>query len=137
MPTANERLCIPPSGFLHKRFYRLARSVILRHLTSNLPKSHPDIEVHRFPSFHDPAFNEYLESSGVYFVMCHDGAVQTQSESEARGSKIAKFKFRSMIRRFILPGFSVALINGLDVRDTKVDWTLQTHLVAHEFESLT
>src|SRR5579862_7221734 len=123
MPIANERLCVPPSGFPHKRFYRLARSVILRHLTSNLPKSHPKIEVHCFPSLYDPAFDEYLESSGVYFVMCHDGAVQTQSESQTHASKIAKFEFRSMIRRFILPGFSVALINGLDVRDTKVGWT--------------
>ncbi|KAI9764046.1 MAG: hypothetical protein M1840_008922 [Geoglossum simile] len=116
----NERLCVPPSGFPHKRFYRLARSVILRHLTTNLPKSHPNIEIHHFPSIYDPAFNEYLKSSGVYFVMCHDGAVQTHPESESRGSKIAKVAFRRMIQRFILPGFSVALINGLDVRDTKV-----------------
>ncbi|KAH0541683.1 hypothetical protein FGG08_003846 [Glutinoglossum americanum] len=119
---SNEILCIPPHGSpkSHRHFYLLARSVILRHLTSNLPKSHPDIEIHRFRSVHDPAFREYLESSGVYFAMCHDGATRTPPESRTRFDMFVKFMFRRMIRYFILSGFNVALINGLDVRDTKV-----------------
>ncbi|KAI9783682.1 MAG: hypothetical protein M1839_003530 [Geoglossum umbratile] len=117
---ANEHLCVPLPDSPHQNFYLLARAIILRHLKSNLPETHPNIEIHHFSSIYDPTFSEYLESSGVYFVMCHDGATQTQSETEAPDNKSTKVAFRKMIRRFILPGFSVALINGLEVRDTKV-----------------
>lgn len=122
----NEDLCVPPNNYGSRNLYLLARSVIIRHFTCHLPQSHPGIEIHNFSSIYDPAFEDYLQSSGVYFVMCHDGArVQVRPSMELSG-KAAKFTheqkvaLRTMIERFILSGFNVALINGLEVRDTKV-----------------
>jgi ATP-dependent RNA helicase DDX60 len=135
--TDHEDLCIPPHNFLLKNFYLLTRSVIIRHLTCHLPKSHPEIEIHNFSSVHDPAFEEYLESIGIYFIMCHDGAHNpvkfpkkhsVLSVSDGEWQKVA---FRKTIRRFISSGFNVALINGLEARDTKVRQTFQTRLMAY------
>ena len=58
--------------------------------------------------------------------MCHDGA-HTPVKSGMKHSVLSasngnwqKVAFRKMIRRFISLGFNVALVNGLEVRDTKV-----------------
>jgi len=122
----NEDLCVPPHEYALKPLYLLARSVIVRHLKCNLPKTHPEIEIHGFSSVDDPIFGQYLESSGIYFVMCHDGALTT-IESEKLHSVVGtvdpdwqKIALRKMIRHFIRSGFNVALVNGLEVRDTKV-----------------
>lgn len=58
--------------------------------------------------------------------MCHDGAralVRPTLKHSEKGKQVAhaqKVALRAMIRRFISSGFNVALINGLEVRDTKV-----------------
>lgn len=129
----NEDLCVPPHKHALKTLYLLARSVIVRHLKCNLPKIHPKIEIHGFPSVDDPVFRQYLESSGIYFVMCHDGALTT-IESDKLHSMVGtvdldwqKIALRKMIRHFIRCGFNVALVNGLEVRDTKVCEDSLTH----------
>lgn len=75
-----------------------------------------------------------MEVTGVYFVMCHDGANVAQSAldaeyasqaDEARSSIYAQEKhrrtaFRAMICYLINKGYNVALINGLEFIDTKV-----------------
>jgi hypothetical protein len=68
-------------------------------------------------------------SSGVYFIMCHDGATQAISEPQTPRDRFTKFRFRRMIRLFVLLGFNVALINGLEVRDTKVSIPYLLHNV--------
>ena len=114
--------------------YVLARAVIRRHLSVNLRKSHPTLEIHSFASVLDTAFSDYLKATGVYFVMCHDGAnpapqstnmslpganeeeratVDTQETSR-------KVAFRMMICWLINKSYNVALINGLEWADTKV-----------------
>ena len=124
--TEHEALCVPHDKSHLKNFYLLARSVVIRHLDYHLPRSHPDIELHRFTSLNDANFGKYLESSGIYFVMCHDGA-HTQAMSNKKDEVLnasegiwSKVALRKMIRYFITSGFNIALINGLEVRDTKV-----------------
>lgn len=122
----HQEFCIPPHHLYTQGLYLLARSVILRHLTSLLPRSHPKIKVHIFSSVNDPAFKEYLVSSGTYFIMCHDGARAAHhfeidhSAEEANYWNRQKSTFRRMIGRFMSLGFNVALVNGLEIRDTKV-----------------
>lgn len=138
----NKQLCVPPTANpRHAAKYYLTRAAIIRHLQVNLAKSHPDIAVERFPSYVSTEFADYLEKVGPYFIMMHDGALPTERKSkhiheskdlsEQGGHRI---QLRSMIVQFIQRGFNVALVNGLEWRDTKVmtmvlerkDWKLAT-----------
>lgn len=95
----------------------------------------------RFRSYQDPAFVEYVDKSGLYFVMCHDGASATMRlpdlPDDAPGKKasgdVAKMPqtvtksekqrrqvFRKMIFWFISRGINVALTNSVEWHDTKV-----------------
>lgn len=128
----HDYLCIPKNTPLaNQSKYLLARSVLLRHLRHYLPQSHPTIYVHTFASAADPDFREYLMVSGVYFMLCHDGAEPTlpsKKSSETPDdihphehySRSKKFAFRSLIYIMINQGYNVALINGLEWMDTKV-----------------
>jgi len=128
-------LCIPRGTKPTDRAkYLLARSVIQRHLRVNLAESHPALAIHCFQSVQDAAFQNYLSNTGVYFVMCHDGANpvplmadldhEAKDNSEHSGIEAQetsrKIKFRAMISILIQKGYNVALINGLDWQDTKV-----------------
>ena len=122
----NEDLCVPPRNFAMKDLYLLARSVIIRHLVCHLPETHPEVEVHSFNSINDSAFTNYLETSAIYFVMCHDGAyapVESKSKHPITRTKDGRWQriaLRKTIQHFIIKGFNVALVNGLEVKDTKV-----------------
>ncbi len=131
----HEESCVPRGVSSSNGFkYTLARAAIIRHLSVHLPKSQPSIELHVFRSYFDPRFQQYLHASGVYFVMCHDGAnpvpasqdhlilakseaERTQIEHEETSRKLA---LRTMICWLIRQGYNVALINGLEWADTKV-----------------
>ena len=131
----HKELCVPRNTSTTKRQkYLLARSAIIRHLRTNLQKSHPAIEVHVFQRIRSRDFIEFLKITGVYFVMCHDGAnpvaasndpaIQRLSD-EAQGvvaqqESTRKLRFRAMICFLINQGYNVALINGLEWQDTKV-----------------
>ena len=132
---SHKDLCVPrgvtTSGKLK---YLLARAAIQKHLRVNLPRSHPNLEIHSFASEQDNAFREYLNTSGVYFVMCHDGANQTplstdllspgvnkKEQAEIDAQEISRrVVFRRMICWLINESYNVALINGLKWVDTKV-----------------
>ena len=114
--------------------YLLARAVIQRHLSVNLQKSYPTLGIYSFASEQDAGFAEYLKATGVYFVMCHDGAspapqstsMSLLGASEDEQAKVdtqessRKVAFRMMICWLIKQGYNVALINGLEWADTKV-----------------
>ena len=135
-------MCIPPSCLESNREkYLLARAAIIRHLQVNLDAEQPGIELHVFPSFQCEAFEEYLESAGLYFIMCHDGASSiTSYQNPTSAKKIEmpekakdvrqneyfynKTMFRSMIYWFVSRGYNAALVNGLEWRDTKVLTTI-------------
>ncbi|KAF4550357.1 DEAD/DEAH box helicase-like protein 4 [Elsinoe fawcettii] len=54
--------------------YQLVRAVLIRHLSVNLPKTHPSVLVHHYETYDDAQFVDYVRRSGLYFFMCHDGA---------------------------------------------------------------
>lgn len=131
----HEEACIPRNAArLNRNKYLLARSVIIRHLQAHLPKAHPSISLQVFKSVEDPSFGNYLKTSAVYFMLCHDGADSTiitggtpipdedrtekaRVEAEERSRKLL---FRGLIYSMIRKGYNVALINGLEWMDTKV-----------------
>jgi hypothetical protein len=111
--------CVPPNASpATSEKYLLARAAIIRHLQVNLQNVHPDIEVHRFTSITSEKFAEYLRTTDIYFVLCHDGA---------SGKKAYKKSFRILIYDLMQRGYSTALVNGLELQDTKVMTTVLEH----------
>lgn len=128
---ANRELCLPPDcESANSAKYFLARAAIIRHLQVNLPKLHPTIAVNVFESVESADFAKYLSDTGLYFLMCHDGAesihrirktITQQPKEERRTSPQShRLEFREMILFFVRRGYNVALVNGLEWRDTKV-----------------
>ena len=128
-------LCVPRGvNTLSRSKYLLTRAAVQRHLTINLRESHPNLEIHSFATEQDNVFREYLKSSGVYFVMCHDGACPPPLSTDVLSSGMAEGKqveidaqetsrrivFRRMICWLMNESYNVALINGLEWADTKV-----------------
>ena len=108
--------------------FLLARAAIIRHLQANLPATYPDIKIEEFPSYASPEFGQYLSHQAPYFVMAHDGAEATQRKGKhvPVGDNSAEIQLnanraplREMILFFIDQGYNVALLNGLEFRDTK------------------
>ena len=133
----HRNLCIPRGvAGANGPKHLLARSVIQRHLKINLQQANPPIRVETFRSPRDADFHNYLQLTGVYFIMCHDGASVAPSsvgvaspredqetaltESFEELERYKKIKYRSFILILIKRGYNVALINGLEFIDTKV-----------------
>jgi hypothetical protein len=118
----HKSLCVPYSvKDANVPKYLLARAAIIRHLQSNMPDHTERIKV--FHSINGQDFQEYLTQVGMYFMMCHDGARPahlTTSKAESRKDLDRISSFRTMILSFISRGYNVALVNGLEWRDTKV-----------------
>ncbi|KAK6440119.1 hypothetical protein LTR95_003663 [Oleoguttula sp. CCFEE 5521] len=124
---SNRELCLPPSADkANSSKYFLARAAIIHHLQVNLRKAHPTVKVHVFPTYKSDEFAAYLHSTSPYFLMAHDGAsainrkgkIMTSDKGNAqKGNRVA---LREMIMSFISRGYNVALVNGLEWRDTKV-----------------
>ncbi|TKA56318.1 hypothetical protein B0A55_13196, partial [Friedmanniomyces simplex] len=125
---SNKDLCVPPNASPEDAVkYLLARAAIIRHLETNLPHVRQDIAVKTFASYVSDDFAKYLSVTAPYFVMLHDGA-----QAAARRGKHMKqtavdsipvkgrLGLRRMILQFIGRGYNVALVNGLEWRDTKV-----------------
>lgn len=104
----------------------------------------------RFTSFTDDEFVQYLNESGTYFVMCHDGAMPDaagsnsalrsdsgqdlkayeedqmllretkNSASSPSAGRFRKVNLRAMILWFMSNRYNVALINELKCADSKV-----------------
>ncbi|KAI0397969.1 P-loop containing nucleoside triphosphate hydrolase protein [Xylariaceae sp. FL0594] len=118
-------LCIPPSQSSssssstksHHARYRLARSAIISHLRRTIPS-----RVYVFGSPSAPDLWRYMNDAGVYFAMCHDGALEEETEEAVTESGFVAHKvaFRQLIRLFISKGYNVALINDVTFADTKV-----------------
>jgi hypothetical protein len=112
-----ELVACAASNKKHASKYKLAREVIIRHLKSNLKKSHPDIDVRSFTSIHSVEFEDYLRTVNVYFVMCHNGAFA------AKGGNLESSSSESwllLVKGFMNHRYNVALINEIEWRDSKV-----------------
>jgi hypothetical protein len=126
----HRELCVPQSASgATREKYLLARAAIIRHLRVHLKSTHPEIEVHVFPSVHSAAFAEYLQVTDLYFIMCHDGASTRLAFNRNKGPKDhagldaglrTKTMFRFLIHWILNRGLNAALVNGLEWRDTKV-----------------
>ncbi|KAK3677050.1 hypothetical protein LTR78_003255 [Recurvomyces mirabilis] len=124
----NRDLCVPPTAKEEDvAKFHFARAALIRHLSISLPKSHPEVMVKNFDSYASEAFNTYLTKTGPYFLMMHDGAYpieQRGTESELPSAEAAptsqRVALRRMILQFIARKYNIALMNGLEWRDTKV-----------------
>lgn len=124
---SNRELCVPPGAneYTAGKFI-LARAVIIRHLRINVAASHPDITIDEFPSYDSAEFASYIQHTSPYFVMMHDGAAGADRkgkhmvETESQTPPKSRLALREMIINFIHKGYNVALVNGLEWRDTKV-----------------
>ncbi|KAL8648795.1 MAG: hypothetical protein Q9226_005845, partial [Calogaya cf. arnoldii] len=130
----HKELCIPratPPASRNK--YLLARAIIIRHLEVHLHASHPTVKVYTFNSVHHSAFQEYLQASGAYFIMTHDGAnpsppnqdpqlkrQKLDSDSIESEELRRRVMFRATIFAVIDQGYNIALIDGLEWMDTKI-----------------
>lgn len=137
--------CLPqdlPSSTSEK--YLFARAAIIRHLQVNLRHRHPDIEVHRFSSTASDNFTEYLQTTDIYFVLCHDGAsvgdlrkrallqkdldvLEHEADSVSDRQRSYKASYRTLIYGLMQRGYSTALMNGLEWQDTKVITAILEH----------
>ncbi|RMY56055.1 hypothetical protein D0863_13106 [Hortaea werneckii] len=127
---SNRGLCVPPTASNEDACkYYLARSAIIRHMQATLPASNPNLKINVFSTYDSPDFRSYLATSGPYFVMMHDGAQpekrtgkhMSAEDEVTENSPIAqRVGFRQMVLQFIGTGYNVALVNGLEWRDTKV-----------------
>jgi hypothetical protein len=141
----HQDLCIPQdaSPALSEK-YLLARAAIIRHLKVNLSDVVPEIEIHTFPSTSSNGFAEYLRNTDIYFVLCHDGAsfkdvrkrmilqkdldsLQNEDRDLFERQQQYKSSFRTFIYSMMQRGYSAALVNGLEWRDTKVVTTVLEH----------
>jgi hypothetical protein len=119
----HKTICIPPNATIHRNKYLLARAAIIRHLEQNLPESNGQVSVRKFPTVLSSEFVEYLQETGMYFVMLHDGAHtynKQGGEVEEKQARNAKTHLRFLVHWLIQQGYNVALMNDLEFVDTKV-----------------
>lgn len=113
----HEGLCAPShAGEDDRPKYLLARAVILRHLQAFTTDASCPFNVIVFPSLQTPSFKACLSQKGYIFIMMNDGAADDCRCSLHHRDKSA---LRLNIGAVIGHGCSVALINGIEWRDTK------------------
>lgn len=132
----HQGLCIPADTQpINRSKFLLAREVIIQHLIRHHKAIQP-VRVYRFETLSDPIFRTYLDRESVYFVLCHDGASpasKTPSQNPHQNPAFAyasqrdddvadpkKLLLRGMILQVMQARMNVALMNGLEWRDTKV-----------------
>jgi ATP-dependent RNA helicase DDX60 len=112
----HEQLCVPYFKAPEHKYF-LARSIIIKHLTQSTPEK--NVEVHLFDTLKDPEFRQYVNESGAYFVACCDGAKIKSARKRCRTRN--REYLRGMIHHFMSNfGLDVALVNGLEWRDSKI-----------------
>lgn len=97
--------------------YLFARSAVIRHLVSvaespRVPAEDP-FRVFQFQSAADAGFQAYLETTRPYFAMSQHG------EAGLKG-KALRFLMKGFVWRMVTAGYSVALLGGVEFRDSKV-----------------
>lgn len=143
-------LCIPyhaDARNWHK--FLLTRETFIRHMQVSTEQRKLGCVLYLFRSIHSNDFNEYLAKADVYFFMCHDGAslptlnlsqshpygmnrlidpsraalgITIESGNGLRHHRCQKTGLRFIIYEFTRRGYGVALINGLEWKDSKVFW---------------
>ena len=137
----NRELCVPFGTLpIDRPKYLLAREAVIQHLVGHQDLIRP-VRIHRFNAITDLAFLKSLDDQGYYFVMCHDGAqaparssqdkrrqaqkvlVYTSENDTAPLRNVEKSILRGMAIDFMTRGMGVALMDGLEMQDTKVQFS--------------
>ncbi|RAH51209.1 putative DEAD/DEAH box helicase [Aspergillus brunneoviolaceus CBS 621.78] len=72
--SSHSEACIPQhSSADNWSKYRLAREVILQHMSRHLPETIPSMHIRCFEGYDCKDFDDYLVATRAYFIMCHDG----------------------------------------------------------------
>ena len=118
-----------PANSQHGPRYLLLRKIAIQHLT----KLDSDINIHEFDDIDSKGFQKYLKASAVYFALTSDGAqygpaaertlllrghVKLEKNESTEDRQIRDL--RASIFKLGALGLDVALLNGLDCRDSKV-----------------
>jgi ATP-dependent RNA helicase DDX60 len=122
----HRELCVPAGVLKGRRSkFLMTRTIIIRHLALNLPPS-LGVHIHDFTSLHSKDFRRFLEASPIHFIMAHDGALPATGDvcKELNVDGRAKVLLRGNIWRINKLGLSVALINRVEFRDSKVSFFL-------------
>lgn len=108
-------LCVPPGTSpdnVHK--YQLARTVIIRHLARSAPSTSQDGNpqaILEFESLESSEFEDYFRTHPVHFLFCHEGEDDENDDT---------VQLRHLIYKFISGGTSVASVNSVEWRSSKV-----------------
>lgn len=96
---------------------QLLRGVVRRHLEGVMgsDKREGECAVYGFRGMASEEFEDYRERRRPYFVMCHDGESVEEEDPTEMGERM-----KEMVRRFMMIGFHVALINHVEFVDSKV-----------------
>lgn len=108
--------------------YALAREVIFQHLRTHLQGKHPEIQVFQFPAVKSPEFQAHIQAHNVYFVTCHNGALQKSSSPDVRS-------MLHVIHNVMVLGLDVAIINEIEWRDIKVCYSFPLSLILFNVQS--
>lgn len=91
-----------------------------------------------FESVESENFEHYLDKTGLHFVMLHDGASSANLDAAESPKTSSKESLRALIAWFNERNLNVALINKIEVRDTKVFTTiLETQTSGKKISTLT
>lgn len=118
----HSELCVP-SGvpIAYRPRYLLARQVILLHLTAQPLKAYPNVQFNTFSSLESEGFSAYLRATPIHFIMSHDGAtISGKSSKTTKEDNLDKVWLRSIIWFFNIRKLNVALVNSIELRDSKI-----------------
>lgn len=111
----------------------MTRSIVIKHLTLKLTTRFPGVKVLQFESIDSKDFKSYLDNAGLHFAMLHDGASASKSQAVEDPSISDKECLRAIIACFIQQNLNIALINRIEIRDTKVSLISFIQVLADEF----
>lgn len=108
-------LCVPPGTDAANVYkYQLARTVIIRHLARSAPSSSQDGNpqgILEFDSLESAEFADYFQTHPVHFLFCHEGEDDENDDT---------VQLRHLIYKFLSGGTSVASVNSVEWRSSKV-----------------
>lgn len=114
-------LCVPNrcTEDIKNRFL-LCRAIIIRHFFDRMTEQYPGVKILKFASITDNLFETYMDTAGLHFVMLNDGALASNLQVVDGAQRFDKESLRSIIAWFNNKHLNVALVNRIEIRDTKV-----------------
>lgn len=105
-----------------KNRFLLCRAIIIRHLFDRMTEQYPGVKILKFASITDNLFETYMDTAGLHFVMLNDGALASNLQVVDGAQRFDRESLRSIIFWFNNKHLNVALVNNIEIRDTKVSF---------------